>query len=294
MPESLDIAQLRTLVAVAECGGVGRAAAVLHISQPTVSQHIRSLERKLHRELLERVGRQVRLTPAGERLLVQARRILEVHDGALASLDAVDEPPLVIGLSDTVAEALLPVVDAPWRAAFAGRALRYVIDRSSVLGDAVSRGVVDAAVILGIGGQTSGRQLGVLPLDWYSAPEFSLGTSTTVPLIAYAEPCGIRQRALQQLGAFGHEAEVVADAAGIDGIVAAARASIGVAALPTLRLGGRAAFDGLVVRRDLPALGPINVRLVVRRGADADVDERAFDVLEGVVTAQHPRAVRSA
>lgn len=294
MPESLDIPQLRTLVAVAEAGGVGRAAAVLHISQPTVSQHIRSLERKVRRELLERIGRQVRLTPDGERLLVQARRILEVHDRALESLDAVNEPPLAIGLSDTVAEALLPMADERWRGVFAGRSVRYVIDRSSVLGDAVDRGVVDAAVILGIGGQAAGRQLGVLPLDWYGAPGLAVDHAAPVRLIAYAEPCGIRQRALQQLGAYGRDAEVVTDAAGIDGIVAAARAGIGVAALPTLRLGGRAAFDGLTVRRDLPTLGSINVRLVVRRAADATVEDRAFDALDGLFAAARDRVVRSA
>ncbi|MDQ0574221.1 LysR family transcriptional regulator [Agromyces albus] len=294
MPESLDIPQLRTLVAVAECGGVGRAAAVMHISQPTVSQHIRSLERKVHRELLERVGRKVRLTPDGERLLVQARRILEVHDRALESLDAVDDPPLVVGLSDTVAEALLPAVDGPWRAAFAGRRLRYVIDRSSVLADAVARGIVDTAVILGIGGQASGRQVDVLPLDWYSSSDLFLDPSDAVPLIAYAEPCGIRQRALQQLGAYSREAEVVADAAGIDGIVAAARAGIGVAALPTLRLGGRAAYDGLLARHDLPMLGAINVRLVTRRGADAEIEDRALGALESAFAPAAEHIVRPA
>ena len=69
MPETLDIVHLRTLVAIADCGGFGRAAVALHISQPTVSQHVRTLERRLERTFIEKVGRKARFTPAGERLL---------------------------------------------------------------------------------------------------------------------------------------------------------------------------------------------------------------------------------
>ncbi|MFD0888921.1 LysR family transcriptional regulator, partial [Streptosporangium algeriense] len=52
----LDLVQLRTFVAIAECGGFGRAASALRTSQPTVSQHVRSLERVVGRPLVERAG----------------------------------------------------------------------------------------------------------------------------------------------------------------------------------------------------------------------------------------------
>jgi DNA-binding transcriptional LysR family regulator len=86
MSAPFDLAQLRTLVAVAECGGVSRAAEFLHLSQPTVSQHLRLLERRMGEPLTERVGRGIALSPAGERLLLEARRILTVHDEAMSRL----------------------------------------------------------------------------------------------------------------------------------------------------------------------------------------------------------------
>jgi len=86
MDATLDITLLRTLVAIREHGGFGRAAAVLRCSQPTVSQHVRVLERRLGQPLVEKDGRVARFTPIGERLLIEAHRIIAVHDEALKRL----------------------------------------------------------------------------------------------------------------------------------------------------------------------------------------------------------------
>ncbi|MCS0603668.1 transcriptional regulator CynR [Streptomyces sp. LP11] len=62
---ALELRHLRYLLAVAEHGNFTRAAEELHISQPTLSQQIRQLERSLGSQLLDRTGRTVRLTDAG-------------------------------------------------------------------------------------------------------------------------------------------------------------------------------------------------------------------------------------
>jgi len=287
MPETLDIVHLRTLVAIADCGGFGRAAVALHISQPTVSQHVRTLERRLERTFIEKAGRKARFTPAGERLLVQARRILAVHDDALETLDAATENPLALGLTEPAAEQLLPRLLGTLRRAFDDRPVSFTLDRSTQLAGAVARGVVDLALILGVGGDLPGRQVATLPLDWYAAPGWEAPEGGPLPLVAYSEPCGMRRRALQQLGAFGHEVHVVAESAGLEGVIAAARAGIGVAALPTAHTGTLA--EGLEVRRDLPALGSVNLRLVSRRGLAPDIEETALAALAEVFGAVRSR-----
>ena len=65
---------IRYLVAVAEHHSFTRAADVLHVSQPTLSQQIRLLEEALDVQLLDRSGRNVRLTDAGSVYLHHARR----------------------------------------------------------------------------------------------------------------------------------------------------------------------------------------------------------------------------
>lgn len=72
----MDLRSLRTFVAVAEASSFTRAAEVLHLAQPVVSQHVKRLERDLGAQVLDRSTRRVQLTAAGARLLPHARTIL--------------------------------------------------------------------------------------------------------------------------------------------------------------------------------------------------------------------------
>lgn len=84
----LETRHLRYFVAVAEELHFGRAASRLHISQPPLSQQIRQLEEDIGTRLFERTQRSVRLTHAGEILLVQARQILSDLEEAVSLVQA--------------------------------------------------------------------------------------------------------------------------------------------------------------------------------------------------------------
>ncbi|AWN25148.1 transcriptional regulator CynR [Streptomyces sp. NEAU-S7GS2] len=88
---SLELRHLRYLLAVADHGNFTRAAEALHISQPTLSQQIKQLERTVGAQLLDRTGRTVRLTDAGETYVHHARRALrELAAAERAVLDVAD------------------------------------------------------------------------------------------------------------------------------------------------------------------------------------------------------------
>lgn len=278
MAETLDIIQLRTFVAIAECGGFGRAAAALRMSQPTVSQHVRQLERRLTQQLVERDGRKAKFTPAGEKLLIEARRILAVHDEALARLDVTRARTIVLGSTETAAEQILPELLATMHEAYPDRQVQFQIDRSTQMVDAVTKGTIDLAIVLDTGATVPGTEVGALPLNWYASPQWTPpATDAPVPLVAYAEPCGMRQRALQELGDRGRRVEISAESGSLEGVIAAARAGLGVAVLPSA---GRPPA-GLVVRRDFPELGQIFVRLIARRGLEGGLEETALAALGG-------------
>ncbi|MFW0785505.1 LysR family transcriptional regulator [Gordonia sp. CPCC 206044] len=87
----MDLHLVTYFVAVVDHGGITRAAQSLYISQPSLSQAIRTLERRLGVTLFDRTGRRLELTEAGRKLDVAARRILADVDRAKAKVDAVRE-----------------------------------------------------------------------------------------------------------------------------------------------------------------------------------------------------------
>jgi DNA-binding transcriptional LysR family regulator len=277
MAETLDITLLRTFVAIDECGGFGRAASALQMSQSTVSQHVRSLERRLGQPLVERDGRHAKLTLAGEQLLVEARRIIAVHDEALARLDVTTPRTIVIGSTEMAAGQILPELLEKMRGVYPDRQMQFVIDRSTQMTDAVAKGTIDLAIVLDTGQSIPGIEVGTLPLHWYASASWAPpAPGRPLPLVAYTEPCGMRQRALRELGDDHRRVEIAAESGSLEGVIAAARAGLGLAVLPSF---GRAPV-GLVVRRDFPDLGQIFVRLVARRGIEDDVVTTAVRAME--------------
>ena len=82
----MDITRLRTLRELARCRTMAAAAESLHLTPSAVSQQVSQLEREADMALIERRGRGVVLTPAGERLVAHAERILMVLDEARSEL----------------------------------------------------------------------------------------------------------------------------------------------------------------------------------------------------------------
>ena len=79
----MDFKQLRSFVAVADCGSFTQAAAKLYASQPTVSAHIRQLEEELHETLFLRTTKSLAITPRGRELYDYAVHVLDLQDDAL-------------------------------------------------------------------------------------------------------------------------------------------------------------------------------------------------------------------
>lgn len=86
MPRNLDTAALRAIVAVADAGGVTRAAGLLNLTQSAVSMQVRRLEEALDVQLFNRAGRKMEPSSEGEKLISYARRMLALNDEALMRL----------------------------------------------------------------------------------------------------------------------------------------------------------------------------------------------------------------
>ena len=108
---NLDMTTLRSFVAVADSGGVTRAAGFLHLTQSAVSMQLKRLEELLAVDLFDRSGRSIALTAEGEQLLVFARRMLALNDEAVRRLtDQAYEGEITLGVPHDIVYPAIPRV----------------------------------------------------------------------------------------------------------------------------------------------------------------------------------------
>ncbi|MEW9552281.1 LysR family transcriptional regulator [Nonomuraea sp. NPDC050783] len=281
MSRTLDIAPLRSFVAVADAGGFQRAADALHLSQGAVSQHVRRLESAIGRPLVERSGRGSRFTADGEKLLSLARGLLALHDEVLQSFDDEARGTIVIGSTEHAAAQLLPCLATTLDASAPRYRVTFRIDRGTKLRESFAAGRVDLALLIGPADDPRATPVGDLSLTWYAAPGWRPPRKgEPLPIVAFDNPCALRERALGTLAHHAIPVTVAAEANQLAGVQAAVSAGAGVALLATL---GRTP-EGLVARDDLPRPKPLPLALWTRPGVAPTVAERATDALRRLLT----------
>jgi LysR family hydrogen peroxide-inducible transcriptional activator len=146
----MDVLQLRYFVAVARAGSFVRAAEEERIAQPSLSQQIKKLEESLGVSLFDRLGRGLKLSPYGERLLPEAQAILAKLEAARRGIEALrsdDSGQLTVGVIPT----LLPYAMVEPLAAFQSKypAIRLTLreDKTENLIDLLRRAELDVALL---------------------------------------------------------------------------------------------------------------------------------------------------
>jgi DNA-binding transcriptional LysR family regulator len=145
----MDMRQLRYFIAVAETGHFGRAAERLHVTQPPLSRQVAALEQALGVRLFDRHSRRVRLTHAGERLLIDGRAVLAAFDEACRNAQraaAGDLGELIVGFMMHAAYGPVPALTRR----FIGRHPEVRLSLRETLPAAILDGVADGTLDAGI------------------------------------------------------------------------------------------------------------------------------------------------
>lgn len=167
--------QLRHLVAVADRGHFGRAAADCFITQSSLSASIKELESAFGQVLLERTRRSVMLTPLGADVVERARKVL-TDVGEMVDLVAASGAPLTgplrLGVIPTIAPFLLPRVLPALRRAYPGLKLYLREEQSAPLIDRLVAGDLDL-LLLAFPYPTERSEIHVFAEDpfWLAFPE---------------------------------------------------------------------------------------------------------------------------
>lgn len=158
MAVPIDSRQLRTFFAVAKTGSFTKAARELHLSQPAISHSIRALEDEMRCRLLDRVGKAVTLTQAGEQLLAHTTRILAEMDAArdgLVELGKWGHGRLRLATSPTACQYILPSILREFKESFPKCVVQIKPGDTPEMLDLLVQNQVDLAIALEPENQTN-------------------------------------------------------------------------------------------------------------------------------------------
>ncbi|MFI6423556.1 LysR family transcriptional regulator [Promicromonospora sp. NPDC050880] len=149
MESAFSLAQLRAFAVAADTGSFTAAAQELKISQPAASELVRRVEAAYRLPLFVRAGRRLRLTPAGDELLVWARHILAAVDGAdqaLRELRGLERGRASFGVLKNASYYLLSDLAERFHREHPGVQVRLVGQNSAEVADAVRSGELEAGL----------------------------------------------------------------------------------------------------------------------------------------------------
>lgn len=269
-----DLDLLRTLVAVLDAGSLTAAAPKVFLSQSSVSEQMRKLEERAGQPLLVRGKAGVRATPAGERLLAHARRILALSDEAWRDLRGVAlQGELRLCITDYYRPGDVARMLRRLNEQYPRVRLHVTIMKSGAIEAAYERGEIDVGISMVIQerGGTRGRAQGALlrrePLLWMAAQGAAAPTADPLPLLVLPETCALRQYVERLLSRRGQAYSVAHVASGVAGLQLAVAAGLGVACLNESALGaGMARLHA----PGLPALPSVEFRLLAARPGESE------------------------
>jgi DNA-binding transcriptional LysR family regulator len=234
----LDLELLRSFVSVVDAGGFTRAGERVHRTQSTVSQQIKRLEDDIGQPLLNRNGKDVTPTEAGERLLSYARRLLALAEEAR---DVVARPSnegaVRLGVPEDFAAYRLAKLLATFSRSHPGLRMDVRADQSMYLKRDLERGDLDLALFKRDAGGKDGIAVWPERVHWVTSKSHPIHAATgSVPLIGFPAGCLYRSRAIHALESGGRHWHMAYTSSSLAGIQAAVAAGMGLSILSEMAI----------------------------------------------------------
>lgn len=288
----MDLHRLEIFCKVAELKSFTLAAEALSLSQPTVSEHIRSLEEMAGDTLVDRWGRELRLTPAGQVLHRYAVKLLHLREEALQALAVLRGElagRVVIGASTIPGSYLLPQILGAFKAKHPILQIFLRIANTAAVAEMVLKGEVGLGLV---GSRLPEKRLGFTEvyqdeLTLAVSPQHSWAVREEVELAElYGQPCIVRERgsgtqmAVKEiLAAHGLDFDkltVAAEMPNTEAVRQCLKAGMGIGILSRLAVAAELKYGDLVAVR----LRGVELRrplyLVQRQGRELPLVYQAF------------------
>jgi DNA-binding transcriptional LysR family regulator len=242
--KALQISQFEIFIMVSRLKSFSKAAKLLYMTQPAISNHIQSMENYYGAKLFNRHSHGVSLTKAGEVVYAHAQKILSLHDAMEKEIDQVlniNKQNLVVGASSNVGNYALPCSIWTFKEKYPEVNIRLEIANST----AIIQQVLDNKVHLGVvEGPVEHKDLNVTqvfsdqliiiapPINkWLNRDSLTLEDLRRESLIIREEGSGIRQICEQIIAEKGialQEFNIAAEMGSIDAIKSAVESGLGI------------------------------------------------------------------
>ncbi|MGF6664290.1 DNA-binding transcriptional LysR family regulator [Paraburkholderia atlantica] len=286
-----DLAQLRTFVAVAESGGVSTGAERVFLSQSSVSEQLKKLEERAGQPLLVRGRQGVNPTPAGERLLEHARRIIAMSEAAFDDLQGRSlDGELRIAITDyyrphDIARILKTFSEQHPRLKLHVTVLpSAVIDSGADDHASFDIGLSARLVIgqprarsAGAGSGTASIVVRREKLLWASCADAPTRPAAPYQLVLLPTTCQLQRFVVKLLDEHKVAYVVSHSASGVAGLQLALKAGLGISCLNESSLGG--GVVACAANIGLPPLPAIEFHLLPGRPGESELVSNARDAL---------------
>jgi len=259
MARNLDLTALRSFVAVADAGGVTRAAGFLNLTQSAVSMQLKRLEDGLGIALLDRSARTIALNPMGEQLLSYARRMLALNDEIYGRMTSTDyEGEITVGVPSDIIYPVIPLVLQRFAQAYPRLRIKLISSNTNLLKAQHARGEVDIILTTEPEGTPSHQTVTRRKMIWIGAPNGQAGRARPLRL-AFSSVCLFRTTAQRSLDAAGMPWEMAIEGDGQTAIEATVSADLAVHA--SLEGTAPSHLSQIDASAGLPPLGEMEINL---------------------------------
>lgn len=256
------------MIAVDDLGSFARAAAKVGRSESAVSLQLKRLEEQVGFPLFQRIGRNMTLTDAGDALIRNARRLVELNDEAFSALPGAAIAGTVrLGVTPDVAESWLPVAMIRIARAYPAIRVQTVVNRTPMLIRQLDRAEIDIALTFATERATDALWSAALPMCWIGRRGYARAhASAPLALAVFDPPCFFRAAAGAALDAAGISWNITHSSPNLMGLWAAVTSGLGV----TVRtpIGLPAQLTPLDADAGLPGLPTVAMVLRQRSGGE--------------------------
>lgn len=274
----MDLRRIRHFHVLAETLNVSRAAEKLHIAQPALSVSIQKLESELGTRLFERTSSGVLLTPSGQAVLVEARRMLYHSEQMLRLAQDASQGTggsLRVGFVGSAIYRVLPLLVPAFRAEYPGVELVLRESISSRIVESLAEEGLDVGIVRTPLLQPNAANLLTLQRDPFllalpqnhalaQKSDLAVRDVAREPFVMYSatDASGLYGAAMALCQSAGFVPVVAQEAAQVPTVLALVESGLGVALVPEVMRGHRT--PGVVYRSliDLPQIGVTTLALV--------------------------------